>query len=76
MSLQLLFGGLFLQRLLLKLLFCGCGWRQVLWAEAEALQKSQYVAVLLLKLGDQVSFCADFVRKLEKMECRNRIGKH
>lgn len=75
MSLQLLFGSLFLQRFLLRLFFCGCGWRQVLWAEAEALQKSEDVAVLLLKLGDQVSFCADFVRKLKKMEYKNRIGK-
>lgn len=58
-------GALLLQRLLLKWPLHGSGrLRQVLRAEAEALQQFQDPVVLLLKLRDQVSLCADFIRKL------------
>lgn len=54
-----------LERLPLRGLFRGGGWREVLRAEAEALQKLENSTVLLLELGDQVALCAGFVRKLE-----------
>lgn len=64
-SVQLLFRGLLLQSLLLEGLLCGGGWRQILWAEAEALQKLKNSAVLFLELCNQVTLCTDFIGKLK-----------
>lgn len=61
---QLLFRGLLLQRLLLEGLLSGGGGRQVLWAEAKALQKLENFVIFLLELGNQVSPFSSFGRKL------------
>lgn len=58
MCLYLLLGGLLLQGLLLEGLLGDGGRRQVLRAEAEALQELEHPAVLFLELCDQVSFSA------------------
>lgn len=64
--LEWLFRGLLLHCLLLEGLFSRGGWWKVLRTEAKALQKLENSTVLFLELGNQVTLCARFVRKLEK----------
>lgn len=61
----MLFSRLLLQSLPLEGLLGGRGWRQVLRAEAEALQKFKNSLVLVLELRDQVALGTDLIGKLE-----------
>lgn len=61
---QLLFRGLLLQSLLLKGLLSGGGRRQVVRAEAKALQKLKNSVIFFLELGNQVTPFSSFGRKL------------
>lgn len=61
---QLLFRVLLLQSLLLEGLLSGGGRRQVLRAEAEALQKLENSVIFLLELCNQVTSFSSFGRKL------------
>lgn len=69
-SLRLLFSRLLLQSLPFEGLLGGRGWRQVLRAEAEALQKFKNSLVLVLELRDQVALGTNFIGKLETRKGR------